>query len=60
MLLLHLITLIFKVRDYHRKYFEAGTNTRDFMIVAHGHFSRVFISRWFGFPLCLGELQWKA
>ena len=45
------------MREYHRKYKEEGINTRDFMVVAHGHFSRVFISRWFGFPLCLGKLD---
>ena len=28
------------------------------MIVAHGHFSRVFISRWVQFPLCLGKLKY--
>ncbi|KAL0071838.1 hypothetical protein AAF712_000760 [Marasmius tenuissimus] len=46
--------IIAKVREYHRQYFEEGLNTRDVMIVAHGHFSRVFISRWINFPLCLG------
>lgn len=33
---------------------EEGLNTRDVMVVAHGHFSRVFISRWINFPLELG------
>jgi probable phosphoglycerate mutase len=46
--------VIRKVRDYHREYKEEGTNTRDVLIVAHGHFSRVLISRWIKFPLCLG------
>ncbi|KAL0579372.1 hypothetical protein V5O48_002648 [Marasmius crinis-equi] len=46
--------IIAKVREYHRQYFEEGLHTRDVMIVAHGHFSRVFISRWINFPLCLG------
>lgn len=45
-----------QVREYHRQYKEEGLNTRDVLIVAHGHFSRVLISRWINFPLCLGEL----
>ncbi|KZP10528.1 phosphoglycerate mutase-like protein [Athelia psychrophila] len=47
-------TVIGKVREYHRKYFEEGTGTRDVLIVAHGHFNRVFIARWVEFSLCLG------
>ncbi|KAF8898885.1 phosphoglycerate mutase-like protein [Infundibulicybe gibba] len=47
-------TVIAKVREYHRQYKEEGLNTRDVMIVAHGHFSRVFIARWIEFPLHLG------
>ncbi|KNZ75644.1 hypothetical protein J132_02418, partial [Termitomyces sp. J132] len=47
-------TVISKVREYHRQYKEEGLNTRDVMIVAHGHFSRVLISRWINFPLALG------
>ncbi|KAF9569896.1 phosphoglycerate mutase-like protein [Agrocybe pediades] len=46
--------VIKKVREYHRQYKEEGANTRDVLIVAHGHFSRVLISRWIQFPLCLG------
>ncbi|KAJ6621598.1 histidine phosphatase superfamily [Mycena sp. CBHHK59/15] len=46
--------IIAKVREYHRQYKEEGLNTRDVVIVAHGHFSRVLISRWINFPLCLG------
>ncbi|KJA29291.1 hypothetical protein HYPSUDRAFT_1076190 [Hypholoma sublateritium FD-334 SS-4] len=46
--------VISKVREYHRQYKEEGINTRDVLIVAHGHFSRVLISRWITFPLCLG------
>jgi len=46
--------VIKKVREYHRQYKEEGLNTRDVLIVAHGHFNRVFISRWINFPLCLG------
>ncbi|KAJ7594955.1 histidine phosphatase superfamily [Mycena floridula] len=47
-------TIIGKVREYHRQYKEQGLNTRDVAIVAHGHFSRVLISRWINFPLNLG------
>jgi len=47
-------TVIAKVREYHRQYHEEGLNTRDVCLVSHGHFSRVFISRWINFPLCLG------
>ncbi|KAG8831928.1 hypothetical protein FRC18_005741 [Serendipita sp. 400] len=43
-----------KVREYHRQYKEESIGKRDMMIVAHGHFLRAFISRWVGFPLCLG------
>jgi len=46
--------VIAKVREYHRQYKEEGLNTRDVVVVAHGHFSRVLISRWINFPLCLG------
>jgi len=46
--------IIVKVREYHRQYKEEGLNTRDVLIVAHGHFSRCLISRWVEFPLCLG------
>ncbi|KAL0951378.1 hypothetical protein HGRIS_008077 [Hohenbuehelia grisea] len=47
-------TVIQKVREYHRQYKEEGLHTRDVVIVAHGHFNRVLISRWIKFPLCLG------
>ncbi|KAF7339588.1 Phosphoglycerate mutase-like protein [Mycena sanguinolenta] len=46
--------IIAKVREYHKQYKEEGLHTRDVVIVAHGHFSRVLISRWINFPLCLG------
>ncbi|KAJ7706318.1 histidine phosphatase superfamily [Mycena rosella] len=46
--------IIAKVREYHRQYKDEGLHTRDVVIVAHGHFSRVLISRWINFPLCLG------
>ena len=44
-----------QVRETHRKYLEDGVGARDVVIVAHGHFNRVFISRWVGFPLALGK-----
>jgi len=46
--------VIDKVQEIHRKYFEEGVGRRDVLIVAHGHFNRVFISRWVQFPLYLG------
>jgi len=47
--------VIAKVHDWHRRYKEGDdTVTRDVMIIAHGHFSRVLISRWIQFPLHLG------
>ena len=41
--------------EHHRKYFEEGLVSRDVVIVAHGHFNRVFIARWNKFPLHFGE-----
>jgi len=46
--------VISKVREHHRKYFEEGIASRDVLIVAHGHFNRVFISRWLESPLAVG------
>ncbi|KAG1846875.1 histidine phosphatase superfamily [Suillus subluteus] len=46
--------VIAKVREYHRQYFEEGKGTRDVLIIAHGHFNRVLISRWIRFELALG------
>ncbi|KAG1825794.1 histidine phosphatase superfamily [Suillus subaureus] len=46
--------VIAKVREYHRQYFEEGKGTRDVLIIAHGHFNRVLISRWIKFELALG------
>ncbi|KAG9314253.1 histidine phosphatase superfamily [Chiua virens] len=46
--------MIAKVHEYHRQYFEEGKGSRDVLIVAHGHFNRVFISRWINFSLELG------
>ncbi|KAL1737117.1 histidine phosphatase superfamily [Schizophyllum commune] len=42
------------VRTYHTEYFHEGMNTRDVMIVAHGHFSRCLIARWLGMPFAFG------
>lgn len=47
--------VIEKVQELHRQYFEEGIGKRDIMIVAHGHFSRVLISRWVQFPMSLGK-----
>ena len=50
----HTRTNLQQIREVHRKYKEDGIGKRDILIVAHGHLSRCFISRWFGFELCLG------
>ncbi|KAI0788542.1 phosphoglycerate mutase-like protein [Abortiporus biennis] len=47
-------SVIQQVREKHRKWLENGEGSRDCVIVAHGHFNRVFISRWINFPLSLG------
>lgn len=46
--------VIEKIREHHRKYFEEGITSRDVVIVAHGHFNRVFLARWNKFPLAFG------
>ncbi|PAV22280.1 phosphoglycerate mutase [Pyrrhoderma noxium] len=46
--------IIDKIQEKHRLFFEEGIGHRDIVIIAHGHFSRVFISRWVQFPLHLG------
>ena len=43
-----------QVQEIHRQYYEEGVGRRDVMIVAHGHFNRVMISRWIQFPIGLG------
>lgn len=48
-------SVIEKVREKHKAWFDKGEGCRDVVIVAHGHFNRVFISRWINFELCLGE-----
>ncbi|PWN51748.1 hypothetical protein IE53DRAFT_385899 [Violaceomyces palustris] len=35
---------------------DVGSKTCDIMVVAHGHFNRVFIARWLGLPLPMGRL----
>lgn len=47
--------IIDKIQEKHRLFFEEGIGHRDIVIIAHGHFSRVFISRWVQFPLHLGK-----
>ncbi|KAG9100328.1 hypothetical protein FS749_015628 [Ceratobasidium sp. UAMH 11750] len=44
-----------RVRTLHRRYLEEGVGKRDVIIVAHGHFSRVFITRWLRLDLMLGS-----
>ncbi|KIY45749.1 phosphoglycerate mutase-like protein [Fistulina hepatica ATCC 64428] len=47
-------SVIEQVREHHRQYFEGTVNTRDVMVVAHGHFNRCLIARWLKFDLFLG------
>ncbi|EPT03912.1 hypothetical protein FOMPIDRAFT_1022085 [Fomitopsis schrenkii] len=47
-------TVIAKVKGHHRQWHEEGKGRRDVVIIAHGHFNRVLISRWINFPLALG------
>ena len=44
-----------QVREHHQEYVQGGSNTRDIVIVAHGHFNRVCVARWLNFPLHFGE-----
>jgi len=46
--------VIAHVREIHTKYKVEGIGKRDVMIFSHGHFSRVFISRWMEFSITLG------
>lgn len=47
--------VINKVQEYHKRYVDGVEGARrDVLIVAHGHLSRVLISRWIQFPLALG------
>ena len=52
-----LILIVQQVQQHHKNYLEEGVGSRDVVIVAHGHFNRVFISRWVEFPLALGSSQ---
>jgi len=47
-------TVVAQIHEFHRQYYEEGIGRRDCMIVAHGHFLRVLISRWVEFNLQLG------
>ncbi|TFK30784.1 phosphoglycerate mutase-like protein [Coprinopsis marcescibilis] len=47
-------TVIEKVREHHKAYVEGLSDARDVLLVAHGHFNRVLISRWINVPLSLG------
>ena len=50
-------SVIAKVRRWHQEYLEDSTSDKpDVMIFAHGHFGRVLITRWLGFPLADGRL----
>lgn len=51
-----------QIREYHAAYYRGDINTRDVIIVAHGHFNRALIARWNDFPLSLGvsRLRIKA
>ncbi|EJD04062.1 phosphoglycerate mutase-like protein [Fomitiporia mediterranea MF3/22] len=46
--------VIEKVQEIHKQFLQDGTGRRDVLIVSHGHFSRVLISRWVQFPMSLG------
>ncbi|KAF9822071.1 hypothetical protein IEO21_00065 [Rhodonia placenta] len=46
--------VIAKVKEHHKQWHEEGKGCRDVVIIAHGHFNRVLISRWINFPLSLG------
>ena len=35
---------------------EQGQGARDVLIIAHGHFNRVFIARWVDYDLKLGMI----
>jgi len=46
--------VIAQIQEIHRNYWENGVGKQDIMIFSHGHFSRVFISRWMQFTPALG------
>ncbi|KAG8992722.1 hypothetical protein FRB95_005871 [Tulasnella sp. JGI-2019a] len=47
-------SLIAKIHELHRQYYEEGKGLRDIMVVAHGHLSRVLVVRWLDLPLKIG------
>ncbi|KIL71798.1 hypothetical protein M378DRAFT_155407 [Amanita muscaria Koide BX008] len=48
--------VIAKVHQWHREYLEDNSSNKpDVMVVAHGHFSRVLVARWLGYPLPNGK-----
>ena len=49
-----LTSLYAQVREHHKKYLAGECDHRDVLVVAHGHFNRVLISRWIRFPLSIG------
>ncbi|KAF8349767.1 histidine phosphatase superfamily [Amanita rubescens] len=49
-------SVIAKVCKWHQEYLEDSTSDKpDVIIFAHGHFGRVLITRWLGFPLAEGK-----
>lgn len=45
-----------QVRKWHQEYLQDSTSDKpDVMIFAHGHFGRVLIARWLGYPLAHGR-----
>ncbi|TEB39010.1 hypothetical protein FA13DRAFT_1849704 [Coprinellus micaceus] len=51
---MELISLPAQIREHHKKYLAGECDHRDVLVVAHGHFNRVLISRWIRFPLSIG------
>jgi len=48
-------SIITKVQETHRKFYEEGLGARDVLIVGHSHFTRVLIARWLEAPVILGS-----
>jgi broad specificity phosphatase PhoE len=53
---MELISLPAQIREHHKKYLAGECDHRDVLVVAHGHFNRVLISRWIRFPLSIGMI----